>query len=64
MGATETTEACFSKKREQWSSHYGAMGSKASLSLQNTGSIPSPAQWGKGSGVAAAAVEVAAVAQI
>ena len=41
-------------KDETRSSHCGVMGPAASLQHQDMGLIPSPAQWVKGSGVAAA----------
>ena len=37
-----------------WNSHCGTMGSAASLWRQDTGGIPGPAQWIKGSDVATA----------
>ena len=40
------------------------MGLAASLQRQDTGSIPGPARWIKGSSVATAAAPVATVAQI
>ena len=40
------------------------MGSAESLQSQDTGSIPGPAQWVKGSGIATAAMYVATVDQI
>ena len=47
-----------------WDSQRGAMGLAASLETWERGSIPSLAQWVKGSGTAAAAALVATVAQI
>lgn len=46
------------------SSPSGELGSAVSLKHQNAGSIPSLAQWVKGSGAVIAAVWVATVAQI
>ena len=46
------------------SSCCGTTGSGASLQLQDAGSIPSQAQWVKGSSIAAAAAYVTTVAQI
>ena len=43
---------------------WGAMGSVASLQCQDTGSIPGPAQWVKGSSVAAAVTKVTTVARM
>ena len=45
----------FTKIRFYWSSHCGTTGSVASLHHQDAGSIPSLAQWVKGSHVTAAA---------
>ena len=47
-----------------WSSPYGTMGSAAFLQCQEAGLIPGPAQWVKGSGVAAAMALVATAAGI
>ena len=52
------------KKRINKSSCFDAMGLAVSLQRQDTGLIPGPAQWVKGSGVATAAVKVATEAQI
>ena len=59
------TKRCFYKKgkdsltfknQSMWSPHCGAMGLVMSLQHQDTGSIPGPAQWIKGSSTAVAAV--------
>ena len=44
------------KKKRSWSSHCGTMGLATPLQCQDAGLIPSPAQWVKRSGIAAAVV--------
>ena len=45
-------------KRGCQSSHRGTVGSAAPLQCQGTGSIPGPAQWFEGSGIAAAVAQI------